>query len=712
MTGRTAPFTVVAGVTDLSFDAGISPQVSTKASLGDKVWNDLDKDGIQDTNEPGIAGVTVRLLASNGTTILATTTTDAFGNYIFTNLGAGTYVVEFVKPSGFTNSPKDAGTDDAKDSDTDVTTGKTGAIILAAGDRNTTVDAGMYITTPPGLLQLGDKVFNDENRDGIQGATEDGVSGITVTLYQNGTDGLPGTADDVKLKSTSTDVNGNYSFTYLSVFWCSTNYNVQFSNLPNGYSFTTQDQTTGGGNDTNDSDPNTVTGRTGSINLTANNFTVDAGLVQGVAAGKGSLGDRVWYDMPGGTTGVQDATEQGVSGVTVKLYRDANNDGTISGAELTAIATTTTNALGNYLFGGLDAGNYQVGFSNLPAGFTLTTKDAGTDDAKDSDGNGLGLGVSGNTATAGTAYTGFISLAQGEDNLTVDLGIVPPANTNSLGGDVWKDSNNDGNQTPGEQPVKGVMVTLYNATGNPIATTVTDENGRYLFVGLPDGSYSVGFTSLPAGYNFTNQSATNDATGSDANITTGRTTTVTLGAGNRNDTSLDAGLVTTRAALGNYVWFDTNGNGTQDATESGIAGVTVTLTRPGFGLDGTAGNADDALPVATAITDANGGYFFGNLAVGNYVVNFATIPTNTVFTQQNTPGDNQNNTNSDANPTTGNSASIALSAGETDLTIDAGVKPNLPGAVGNYVWKDVDGDGIQDATSRSCRCSSNIIQLS
>ncbi|MBL0146824.1 MAG: hypothetical protein IPP48_14960 [Chitinophagaceae bacterium] len=81
------------------------------------------------------------------------------------------------------------------------------------------------------------------------------------------------------------------------------------------------------------------------------------------------------------------------------------------------------------------------------------------------------------------------------------------------------------------------MVTLYNATGNPIATTVTDENGRYLFVGLPDGSYSVGFTSLPAGYNFTNQSATNDATGSDANITTGRTTTVTLGAGNRNDTS-------------------------------------------------------------------------------------------------------------------------------------------------------------------------------
>jgi hypothetical protein len=698
VTGKTAPFTVVAGTTDLSFDAGVYPQPATKASLGDKVFNDLDRDGVQDAGEQGIAGVTVNLYAANGTTLLGTTKTDAFGNYIFTNLDAGTYVVEFVKPSGYTSSPKDAGTDDTKDSDADATTGKTVGVVLAAGDRNTTVDAGMYVTTPPGILQLGDKVFNDANRDGVQAATENGVSGVTVTLYQNGVDGLPNTADDVKLKATTTDVNGNYLFTDLAASTgASTNYSVQFSNLPSGYSFTTQDQSLGGGNDTNDSDPNTVTGRTGSINLTATNLTVDAGIVQGVPAGKGSLGDRVWYDMPGGTTGVQDATEQGVSGVTVKLYRDANNDGTISGAELTAVATTTTNALGNYMFGGLDAGNYQVGFSNLPAAFTLTTKDAGADDAKDSDGNPLGSGVAGNTAATGTSYTGLVSLAQGEDNLTIDLGIVPPANTNSLGGDVWADKNNDGVQTPGEPPVKGVMVTLYDAAGNPIATTVTDENGKYLFVGLPDGNYSVGFSSLPAGYNFTNQSATNDAIGSDANVTTGRTTTVTLGPGNRNDTSLDAGLVTTRAALGDYVWFDTNGNGVQDATEAGIAGVTVTLTRPGFGLDGVAGNADDALAVATAITDANGKYFFGNLAVGNYVVNFATIPTNTVFTQQNTPGDNGNNTNSDANPSTGNSASIALTAGETDLTIDAGVKPNLPGAVGNFVWNDLDADGIQDA---------------
>ncbi|MDZ4808163.1 MAG: SdrD B-like domain-containing protein [Bacteroidota bacterium] len=557
----------------------------------------------------------------------------------------------------------------------------------------------MYLTTPPGALKIGDRVWNDENRDGVQQTTEEGIAGITATLYQNGPDGLPGTGDDVKIKTTSTDINGSYLFTDLAASTgASTNYNVMFSNLPSGYSFTTQDQTAGGGNDNTDSDPNVLTGRTASINLTANNLTVDAGLVQGIPAGKGSIGDRVWYDMPGGTAGIQDPGETGASGITVKLYKDANNDGVINGTELTAIATTLTDGLGNYMFGGLDAGNYQVGFSGLQAGYTIAAKDAGADDAKDSDGNPLGSSVAGNTATAGTSYTGLFSLTQGEDNLTLDLGIVPPANTNSLGGDVWVDKNNDGVQSPSEPPMKGVMVTLYNSAGTPIATTVTDENGKYLFTGLPDGSYSVGFSNLPAGYNFTTQSATNDATGSDANVTTGRTTTVVLGPGNRNDTSLDAGLVTAKSAIGNYVWFDANGDGVQDANESGISGVTVTLTRPGFGLDGIAGNADDALPVATAITDAAGTYLFSNLTPGDYQVGFTTIPNNLVFTKQNTPGDNQNNTNSDANPATGLTALITLSAGESDFTIDAGVTPKLPGSVGDYVWNDINGNGVQDAT--------------
>ncbi|MEY2440829.1 MAG: hypothetical protein QOJ46_255 [bacterium] len=53
--------------------------------IGNRVWADADHDGIQDAGEGNIAGVTVHLYASNGTTLLATATTDAGGNYYFSN---------------------------------------------------------------------------------------------------------------------------------------------------------------------------------------------------------------------------------------------------------------------------------------------------------------------------------------------------------------------------------------------------------------------------------------------------------------------------------------------------------------------------------------------------------------------------------------------------------------------------------------------------
>jgi hypothetical protein len=111
--------------------------------VGDFVWNDLNGNGIQDGGEAGYAGVTVKLLGSDGTTVLATTTTNASGNYSFTNLPAGTYYVQFVAPSGTTFTTANVGADDTKDSDADVSTGKTAVITLAAGQTNNTIDAGL-----------------------------------------------------------------------------------------------------------------------------------------------------------------------------------------------------------------------------------------------------------------------------------------------------------------------------------------------------------------------------------------------------------------------------------------------------------------------------------------------------------------------------------------------------------------------------------------
>jgi len=104
----------------------------------------------------------------------------------------------------------------------------------------------------------------------------------------------------------------------------------------------------------------------------------------------------------------------------------------------------------------------------------------------------------------------------------------------------------------------------------------------------------------------------------------------------------------------------------------------------------------DKTVINTTITDQTEKYLFPNFSSGIYVVASGTIPGSLEFTQQNTPGDNGNNTNSDAGTVTGKTAIIALSNGEADLTIDAGIRPKPTATVGDYVWSDLDSDGIQD----------------
>jgi LPXTG-site transpeptidase (sortase) family protein len=117
------------------------------AALGDYVWGDANANGIQDAGETGIANVTVRLLDENGNE-LATTTTNASGFYSFTDLTPGTYRVDFVPPAGYTVSPPNQGTDDALDSDADLTTGETANVTLASGETNNTLDAGLFLQSP------------------------------------------------------------------------------------------------------------------------------------------------------------------------------------------------------------------------------------------------------------------------------------------------------------------------------------------------------------------------------------------------------------------------------------------------------------------------------------------------------------------------------------------------------------------------------------
>jgi LPXTG-site transpeptidase (sortase) family protein len=229
------------------------------ASIGDRVWNDANADGIQDITENGIDGVTVRLYASDGT-LVSTTTTSGGGNYLFAGLTPGDYYVEFVPPAGYFVSPQDQGADDTVDSDANPADGRTVITTLVAGENDLTWDAGLYRPASIGSL-----VWNDLNADGIRDANEPGIDGVTVNLYSN---------DGTLIATTTTSGGGNYLFDGLAPG----DYYVEFIPLA-GYVFSPQDQ---GGNDAADSDANPATRQTSVINLTAGetDLTWYAGLYQ------------------------------------------------------------------------------------------------------------------------------------------------------------------------------------------------------------------------------------------------------------------------------------------------------------------------------------------------------------------------------------------------------------------------------------------------
>jgi uncharacterized membrane protein YqhA len=133
----------------------INVQYMAGATIGDLVWNDLDADGIQDPGEPGLAGVVADLYMSTDSTIgnsddvqMAQTISDSQGHYSFNGLLPGTkYYIIFRTPVGYTFTTKDAGSDDALDSDAD-STGVTGMFTLSAGQTVITCDAGLVGSVP------------------------------------------------------------------------------------------------------------------------------------------------------------------------------------------------------------------------------------------------------------------------------------------------------------------------------------------------------------------------------------------------------------------------------------------------------------------------------------------------------------------------------------------------------------------------------------
>lgn len=118
---------------------------STLASLTGFVWNDSDRDGVQDVGENGIAKVIVNLYDS-AKILVNTVITDETGHYKFDSLTPGNYYINFEAPAGFITSPKDQGKNEALDSDVDIITHQTIPATLVAGANTQQWDIGLYRT--------------------------------------------------------------------------------------------------------------------------------------------------------------------------------------------------------------------------------------------------------------------------------------------------------------------------------------------------------------------------------------------------------------------------------------------------------------------------------------------------------------------------------------------------------------------------------------
>ena len=118
------------------------------AALGDRVFHDTNRNGVQDAGEAGVAGVAVTLYDAAGQAI-GSTVTDANGNYLFDDLKAGTYSVGFQEADGFDFTTRDAGGNDARDSDANQTTGRTGPVTLRSARPTPPSTPAWCARTPP-----------------------------------------------------------------------------------------------------------------------------------------------------------------------------------------------------------------------------------------------------------------------------------------------------------------------------------------------------------------------------------------------------------------------------------------------------------------------------------------------------------------------------------------------------------------------------------
>ncbi len=631
-------------------------------SVGNFVWFDANKDGIQDADEVGVAGVTVTmdgqldmdpLLDADGN-LVKPVTTDANGKYVFTNLLPGSYGLTFTIPAGYSETVKKAGDDRAVDSD-----GAETWPVLKQGQDDMTVDLGLIADGT-----IGDTLFWDvDNNGGSEPSGADKpLAGVTVKLTYT----TPAGAE--KTLTTVTDENGKYSFKDLAPG----DYVVTVDKASLATvcpECTAQTHAPSGNLTASEGQELSLTSKvTLSPGLMSNNdqdwaFTgvANTAIVKAIAdpvevpAGGFTPGTSVTYTLtvtnegPSPATGVV-AQDKLPSGVT---FEYADGDGTYDAA----------------------SGKWDLSGEVIEKGATRT----------------LRITVIIRASAAGSVVTNTATIEKQDQ-----IGDKKPDNTSSvpltagytIAGKLYNDADASFSSSSSEAPYAGVTVALLKKDGTPVldkdgnpVTAVTDDQGKYSFRGLPLGEYTVSVVDPTSGP-LAGTKPTEAYTG---RYKTSADVTIAEATGSVIDVNF--GFVKP-ASVGDYTWMDVNRDGVQDADEPALPGVTVTLTYE----DGSAVTDASGNPVAAVTTDANGKYSFENLLPGGYKVSFQAPAGFKATTSE--AGDDR------AADSNGATASVTLAQGQTDDTIDFGAVGT--GVIGDQLFVDVNqnGGGAPDAGDR------------
>ncbi len=399
--------------------------------IGDYVWHDLDGDGIQDFNEPGLSGITVEL-RNKRRLLIERTTTNANGYYLFDEIFPGEYYIRIVLGEEYKSTIYFAGFNRNADSDLTVAFGPGTSSLLDLNADDLSIDGGLVR-----CANIGGTVWYDYDEDDSRDLAENGINGIIVKLYKLEPFGW--TLWDEMItghnEETPSD-DGFYKF-------CTQpgRYYLRFLNSP----ATLVTVIPGKGAEDNDSD---VTRRFGLG--TTDDFTILSGEDRcDIGAGyylMGSIGDYIWQDD--NYNGVRDEGEQGLMGVVVNAI---NIEGDI-------ISQAISDEEGKYMLDYLEKEAYYVQVIE-PVGYSVALSNMGIDDTLDSDIDG----------SNGYGTSQFYKVSPGDHISNIDIGLISAAILPL----EWVDFN--GEAMKGYNSLEWIVSTEINVDGYSIERSMEDS---------------------------------------------------------------------------------------------------------------------------------------------------------------------------------------------------------------------------------------------